>query len=183
MIIRRAEQTVLNFPWNGENTKYTLDHHIVSHRATYTDMVHASDNMQYQPPNDHTIVKRLLNSIVSTEIKVISAIKTILTDDKKRDIFEDADDFLLIAVAVSVPEYNMNHTISGVANLVNDNNAGFKIGDVGKTGVELRYYSRDVFKNLPQKQHNELASWNRRNQIKGKEKVKAEEQEKAPSKP
>ena len=47
MIIKRAEQTVLNFPWNGKNSKYTLDRHIVSHRAAHNDMVRASESTPY----------------------------------------------------------------------------------------------------------------------------------------
>ena len=162
MLIKRAEQTVLNFPWNGKNNKYTLDRHIVSHRAAHNDMVRASENTPYQPPNDHTRVQRLLNSIVSTDIKVISAVTTILADTTKRDDFENAADFLLLAALIPVSESNLNHTISAVTDLADDSNSGFEIGDVGKTGVELRYYSRETFRNLPQEQRDELAAWNRK---------------------
>ena len=85
---------------------------------------------------------------------------------EKRDSFEDAADFLLIAAPVSIPEYNMNHTVSAVVDLVDDgNNFVFEIGDVGKTGVELRYYSRENFKKLPQDQRDELASWNLKRKV------------------
>ena len=157
MIIKRAEQTVLNFPWNGKNSKYTLDRHIVSHRAAHNDMVRASENLPYQPPNGHTRVQRLLNSIVSTDIKVVSAVTTILADTAKRDDFESAADFLLLAAPVQVQELNPNHTVSGVNE---EEGSGFEIGDIGKTGVELRYYKRDAFKALSQEQRNELAAWN-----------------------
>jgi len=162
MIIKRAEQTVLNFPWNGKNNKYTLDRHIVSHRAAHNDMVRAGENTPYQPPNGHTRVQRLLNSIVSTDIKVVSAVTTILADTTKRDDFEEAADFLLLAAPVSVSEFNLNHTVSGVTGLNEESGSGFEIGDVGKTGVELRYYSREAFRNLPQEQRDELAAWNRK---------------------
>ena len=40
-VIRKEEQTVLNFLWNGKNTKYTLGCHIIVHRAAHNNMVHA----------------------------------------------------------------------------------------------------------------------------------------------
>lgn len=157
MLIKAAEQTVLNFPWNGKNSKYTLDRHIVSHRAAHNDMVRASESTPYQPPNGHTRVQRLLNSIVSTDIKVVSAVTTILADTAKRDDFEAAADFLLLAAPVPVQILNLNHTVSGVSE---QQGSGFEIGEMGKTGVELRYYARDAFKALPQEQRDELAAWN-----------------------
>ena len=122
-------------------------------------MVRASENTPYQPTNDHIRVQRLLNSIVSTDIKVISAVTTILADTTKRDDFENAADFLLLAAPIPVSESNLNHTISAVTDLADDSNSGFEIGDVGKTGVELRYYSRETFRNLPQEQRDEFAAW------------------------
>ena len=55
----------------------------------------------------------------------------------------------------------MNHTISGVTDTTDDDgNSGFKIVNVRKTGVKRPYYSRDIFKKLPQEQRDELAVWN-----------------------
>ena len=102
-------------------------------------------------------MQRLLNSIVSTDIKVVSAVTTILADTAKRDDFESAADFLLLAAPVQVQELNPNHTVSGVNE---EEGSGFEIGDIGKTGVELRYYKRDAFKALSQEQRDELAAWN-----------------------
>ena len=172
MLIKRAEQTVLNFNWNGKNNKYTLDRHIVSHRAAHNDMVRASESTPYQPPNDHTRVQRLLNSIVSTDIKVVSAVTTILADRAKRDDFEEAADFLLLAAPVPLLEFNLNHTVSGVTDLTNDDSSsGFEINEVGTTGVELRYYTREAFRNLPQEQRDELAAWNEKRKSSQKRKA------------
>ena len=62
---------------------------------------------------------------MSTHIKVISAVTTILADTTKRDDFENAADFLLLAVHFPVSEFNLNHTISGVTDLTDDGNPGF----------------------------------------------------------
>ena len=162
MLIKKAEQTVLNFPWNGKNNKYTLERHIVSHRAAHNDMVRASESTPYQPPNNHTRVQRLLNSIVSTDIKVVSAVTTILVDSGKRDDFEEAADFLLLAAPIPVQEMNLNHTVSGVSE---GNNSGFEIQEVGSSGVELRYYDRAAFLALPRDQKEELKAWNAKRKL------------------
>ena len=159
-VIRKAEQTVLNFPWNGKNVKYTLDRHIVAHRAAQNDMVRASEHMTYVPPNEHARVQRLLNSIVSTDVKVISAVTTILADTAKRNDFEEAADFLLLAAPVSVTDENMSHNISAV---IEDDRTGFEISPMGKTGIAMRYYPYQEYKALSDEQRQELSEWSRDN--------------------
>ena len=77
MLITRVEQTVLKFSCR----------HIVSHCAAHNDMFCTSENTPYQPHNGHKRVVRLLNNIVSTIIKFVSAAITILTDAAKREYF------------------------------------------------------------------------------------------------
>ena len=114
MIIKRAEQMVLNIHWNGKNNKYTFDRHIVSHRAAHNDIFRESESTEYEPSNGHTQVQMLLNSIVSSDIKVVSVVTTILVDTTKRNNFADAADVLMIAAHVPISEFSFNHTISGV---------------------------------------------------------------------
>ena len=92
-----AESKVLTFKWNGKNSRYTLARHISSHRSAQNDMVRAEDHIGYQPPNEYTRVQRLIKSIESTDIRIVSALTTILGDTVKRGNFEQAADFLLLA--------------------------------------------------------------------------------------
>ena len=174
-VIRKAEQTVLNFPWNGKNVKYSLDRHIVAHRAAHNDMMRASDYMTYVPPNEHARVQRLLNSIVSTDIKVISAVTTILADTAKRNDFEEAADFLLLAAPVSVTDENMSHNISAVNE---ENKTGFEISPMGKTGIAMRYYPYPEYKALSDEQRQELSEWSKNNGRRHPNKKRKREQSK-----
>ena len=71
--------------------------HISSHRSSQNDMVRAEDYIGYQLPNKYNRVQRLLKSIESTDIRIVSAITTILGDTVKRENFKQAEDFLLLA--------------------------------------------------------------------------------------
>ena len=60
-------------------------------------MVRAEDHVGYQPPNEFTQVQRLIKKIESTDIRIVSALTTILGATVKRGKFEQAADFLLLA--------------------------------------------------------------------------------------
>ena len=158
-VIKKAEQMVLNFPWNGTNNRYTLDRHINSHRSAHNNMVRAGEYTNYESPNDHTRVQRLLNSIISTDVKVVSAITVIRSDTTMKGSFEGAADFLLIAAPVPIKDDEMSHNISGVGQDSSNESNGFQRRDIGKTGCELRYYKAKEFYSLPQEQQEELKAW------------------------
>jgi len=102
-VIRQAKQAVLNTPWDGNNTRYLIDLHVDIHRSSFNEMTRAEDFIAHEPPNDHTRVQHLLNSIQMSDLRVISATTIILADNTKRNNFEDAADFLLLATP---PVYN-----------------------------------------------------------------------------
>ena len=97
-------------------------------------------------PNEYTRVQCLIKSIDSTDIRIFSAIKTILGDTVKRGNFEQAADFLLIAAPMRKNDTSDNeHRISAVNYEGSDDNKqasgykGFERVDKGSSGVELRY--------------------------------------------
>ena len=87
-VIRMAEEAVLNTHWNGKNVRYPLDMHIESHRSSFNEMTRAGDSIPYEPPNDHTRVQRLLNSIQSSDLRVVYATIPILVDNVKGTILK-----------------------------------------------------------------------------------------------
>ena len=88
----------LQMEW--KNSRYTLAHHIYSHISALNDMVRAKYHIGCQHPNEYTRVQRLLKSIKSTDIRIVSDITTILGDTIKRGNFEHAALFLLLAAPV-----------------------------------------------------------------------------------
>ena len=82
-VIKRSEQTVLDFSWNDKNQNVMPDRHIDAHRSADNDMIRVSNHIQYEPPNNHNRVQRLINIIQSSDIRVVSAVTTILNDNIK----------------------------------------------------------------------------------------------------
>ena len=111
-------------------------------------MVRAEDHIGYQPPNKYTQVQRLIKSIEPTDIKIFSAITTILGDTVKKGNFEEAEEFLLLASPMRKMDTSDNeHRISAVNDEgYDDNNKAnnykvFKRVDKGSSRVELRYHA------------------------------------------
>ena len=152
-IVSKAENTVLNTKWNGRNSRFTLARHIAAHRNAQNEMMQCQDAIGYQAPNEHTRVGRLLHSIISSDLRVVSAKTTILADSVKRKNFEDAADFLLLAAPVTRGDDNRgtDHNISAL-----EEYDGFNEVEVGKTGVEFRYYKGKEFAQLSDEQREEL---------------------------
>ena len=129
-------------------------------------MLRAEDHIGYQPPNEYTRVQRLIKSIESTDIRIVSVITTILGDTVKRGNFEQAAKFLLLAAPMCKNDKSDNeHFISAVNYEGSDDNKqasgykGFKRVDKGSSGVELRYHSFKEYKKLPEDQREELRLW------------------------
>ena len=105
-------------------------------------MVRSEDNIGYHPPNEYNRVQRLLKSIESTDIRIVSAITTILGDTVRRGNFKQAADSLLLAAPIRKNDTSDNeHHISAVNDKGSDNNKqasgykGFQKGDKGSSGV------------------------------------------------
>ena len=129
-------------------------------------MVRAEAHIGYQPPNKYTRVQRLIKSIKSTDIRIVSAIATILGDTVKRGNFGQAVDFLILAATMRKNDTSDNeHHISAVNDEGYDDDKqsssykGFKRVDKGSSGVELRYHSFNEYEKLPEDQREDLPIW------------------------
>ena len=158
-IVLEAESKVLTFKWNVKNIHYTLARHISSHRSAHNEMVRAEDHIGYHPPNEYTRVQRLIKSIESTDIRIVSAISTILVDTVTRGNIEQAADFLLLAAQMRKNDTSdSEHRISAVMDEGSDDikqsnsYKGLKRVDKGSSGVELRYHVFKEYKKLPEDQ-------------------------------
>lgn len=103
-IIEKAEDIQTQRIWNGRNHRFSLKNHCNQHRDSSNDMVRASEHIQYETPNEHTRVSRLLNSIQADHIaSVTSAKTTIEADAARRNDFELATDFLCLLAPKTKP--------------------------------------------------------------------------------
>ena len=162
-IVSESESKVLTFKLNGKNNRYKLARHISLYRSAHNDMARVEDHIGYQTPNEYTRFQRLLKSIESTDIRIVSAIMTILGDTVKRGNFEQVADVLVLSAPIRKNDSSDNeHRISAVNDEGSDDNKqfigykGFNKVDKGSYRVELRYNSFKEYKKLLEDQREEL---------------------------
>ena len=156
-VIEEAETYVLRREWNGKNYRFTLKNHITKHREAHNELTRASQFVDYEIPNEHTRVSRLLKSLTTKDPAIISAITHIQGDQNQRNDFEAAADFLLLTAPSSNVQSN-SHRVSAVRK-----GGKFKSKGTGDTGVEFRYYTGKEYKSLSKAQKKELSEWRERN--------------------
>ena len=162
-VVEEAESMVTTRIFNGKNARYPLKSHIVKHREAHNDFERAAQFTQFAPPSEHTRVRRLLASIQSNEAAIVSAKTTILADITKRDDFELASDFLLLAAPSKKINNGQQHRISQVKRGRGGGGRYSGSGDKGKTGVEDRYYKREELNRLTDAQKTELQEMRQKN--------------------
>ena len=156
-IIEEAEMYVLHREWNGRNYRFTLKNHITKYREAHNELVRASQFVDYEVPNEHTRVSRLLKSLTTEGPSIISAMTHIQGDTNQRNDFESAADFLLLT-APSTNSQGTNHRISA------ERRGGkFKSKGTGETSVKFRYYTGNEYKSLTKAQKRELSEWRESN--------------------
>ena len=151
-IIEEAETYVMKREWNGKNYRFTLRNHINKHREAHNEMMRASQFVEYELPNEHTRVGRLIKSIVNRDPSIVSAVTHIQGNTEQRNDFELAADFLLLT-APKLKENPQNHRISAIKAQKNQKHG------LGKSGVEFRYHSRQEYHKLNKAQKKELSEW------------------------
>ena len=112
-------------------------------------MTRASQHVDYELPNEHTRVGRLIKSITSKDPAIVSAITHIQGSTEQRNDFETAAEFLLLTAPSSSNASNV-HRISAVNKASNGGKKG------PQTGVELRYYTKKEYSRLSTAEKKEL---------------------------
>ena len=140
--------------WNGKNTRYPIKIHIARHREAYNDLERASHHIMYVPPNETSRVRYLLNSIQTNDPMTCSEKTTIQANATNKNNFEEAADFIIITAPKDTVQ-KRPHNISGLGSKRNQSYKKGKIRTVPTTGVELRFYKKDEWRNLSQEQKDE----------------------------
>ena len=108
-----AETIVSTHKYFGTNPHYTLATHIAKHRAAHDRMRRASNSVNFALPTETTRVLRLLQSLETSDIAILSAKTAILGDPVKKSDFELTADFLLTVAPSSTPS-KKSHRISSI---------------------------------------------------------------------
>ena len=152
-VVEEAESYMMKREWTGKNYRFSLRQHISKHREAFNEMVRASQFIPYEVPNEHTRVGRLIKSIQSKDPSIVSALTHIQGSIAQRDDFELAADFLLLTAPKHKELAEGMHRVSSIKSS-NPPKQG-----MGKTGIELRYYSKEEYKRLTKAQKKELMNW------------------------
>ena len=178
--IKSAEKLMATQVWNGRNSRYPLRIHIARHREAYNDLIRASQQITYAPPNEASRVRSLLSSIQSTDPTICSGKTTIQADATKKGDFEEAANFLLTICPAPKPQSQGNHRIAAVKTRTKKG----KIRTGPKTGVEVRFYRKDEWHKLSRDEQREVRDIRQQELKERDNKRKADEVDKddAPSK-
>lgn len=179
-LVELAELVLNTRIWNGKNSRYPLKVHIARHREAYNDLVRASDQITYAPPNETSRVRYLLNSIQCSDATILSAKTAIKADNTKKSSFENAADFLLIT-APPPKNNNRPHQISSVrrgkTNKRNGKRQGTGKVQVGpETGVEVRFYTKSEWTKLSQEERDECIKIRKSDTRKRKQNTEGEDE-------
>ena len=161
-IVANAERVMFTQKFDDSNNRYTLFRHIANHRDAYNDMVSANDaeTYEYQVPNEHTRVQRFLHSLTTTDQRIVSGKSFIIGNHTLLNNFAAATEYLLqVAPPIKTPKQIDTHKIAGVL----QKGKGFHKEKLGKTGVELRYYTRREYNKLKPAQKKEVTQWRKQN--------------------
>lgn len=151
--VEAAEQVLSSRVWNGKNSRYPLKVHIARHREAYNDLVRASHQITYVPPNETSRVCYLLTSIQTSNPTLCSAKTTIQADPTKKDDFETASDFIMTVAPAPRPQQGRNQRIAA---LKTSQNRRGKVKTGPKTGVEVRFYRRHEWSKLSREEQDEV---------------------------
>ena len=153
-VVEEAEAYMMRREWTGKNYWFSLKQHISKHHESFNEMVCASQFIAYEVPNDHTRVGRLIKSIQSKDPAIISALTHIQGNAAQRDDFELAADFLLLTAPKHKELTEGSQRISAVKSSSNNHKK-----NVGKTSIELQYYTKEEYRKVTKAQKTELQEW------------------------
>ena len=159
--------------WKGQSN-FSLEKFVAQDRNSFVSMQQCSAYFSFQLPNETTRVTYLLDAIQCSDPALQAAMALVQNDTSpsgKMNSFEDTASFLLpndpVARKRNSSVGRNTPDISSVTGEVEVSAADLSRPGVGKTGVELRYYSKKEYHKLSDKQKDELRDW--RNESKSKD--------------
>jgi hypothetical protein len=138
-----------NTKWNGKS--YSLEVFTGYHRSAYIQLQEAADHVNFQLPTEHSRVGYLINNIENPDPDLRAAIAQIrINTNGMRDNFDLAVESLL-----PVDPYVKNDKGKKKGAQI----SALKGQQDSKTGVDLRWHTKDEYKTLTKAQRIELSEW------------------------
>ena len=153
--IKMSDDFIKGRKWNGQTT-LTLESHIDGHRNAYVNLTEASHHIAYQLPNDRTRVTQFLDSIACQDPELLAAIAAVKKDDPgMRDSFEQTVTFISPSDPVARKKQASKRPAAEISSTFTDG----ALKQLGRSGVELRWYKRKEYVELTEPQKEELKGW------------------------
>ena len=153
-LVEDSDKKLNRYEWNGKSQRFTLTKHINIHRMAHNDILRASEHIRVSIPPEEQRVTRLLNSLKSTDPRIISVKTQVYADPNGLGVdFEQVAD-LLMRSAPQEDKTTLHHRISAIKG-----KEVSRLSSRGKSGVEFRYYKRAEYNRLTKEQKAELYEW------------------------
>lgn len=149
-IVKARNNLLQNIKWNGRS--YPLEQHVSNHRTALDDLRECSAHIGNAVPNTPQRVEYILESITSQDSSLQAAMGNIRADTNGlRSDFEGACSHI-----IEVDPYNRSTKPSKDRN---PKVSGTSLGGRGNSGVDLRWHTRQEFRDLSSDQKDELTEW------------------------
>ena len=144
---------LMNTKWNGRT--YSLDKFTGLHRSAFVMLEEAALHVNFQVPSQHSRVGYLLDNITNSDPDLRAALASIrVNTDGMRDDFERAVAFIL-----PVCPYTKNKSNQRRNRQAELSDVRLKGKSDSKTGVDLRWHTREEYSKLTKEQKAELYQW------------------------
>jgi hypothetical protein len=164
--IKKQEKLLHTRVWKGQSNM-SLEQFVSQHRNAFVSMQQCASHVEYQLPNEHSRVGFLLEALQCADPGLQAAMASVRTDngpDGMRNNFESAVAHLLPydpvakkrAQGTKRDQTLISDTTAGVADVAD---AAAKKPSIGKTGVHLRFHTKEEYAKLTPAQKSELYEW------------------------
>ena len=144
---------LMNTKWNGRT--YSLDKFTGLHRSAFVMLEEAALHVNFQVPSQHSRVGYLLDNITNNDPDLRAALASIrVNTNGMRDNFERAVAFMLPVCPYTKHKTNQRRTRHASISDVR-----LKGKSDSKTGVDLRWHTKEEYSKLTKEQRAELYQW------------------------
>ena len=179
--IKFQDDLLHNRKWKGQS-HFSLDKFIAQHRNAFVSMSQCADHVNFQLPNELSRVTYLLDAIENNDAPLQAAMALCRNDngpDGKMNDFEATASFLLPHDPVAKKRPTNSRAPANVSSTTTLPPSGMKTG-TGKSGVELRFHTREEYTTLNAEQRDELRQ--HRNELERNGKGRQLSKKRAPAK-
>ena len=156
-IVKARNNLLQNIKWNGRN--YPLEQHVSNHRTAIDDLIECSTHIGNAVPHLAQRVEFLLESINSQESSLQAAMGNVRADtNNMRGNFE-----LAAAHLIEVDPYRRSFKSTSNKS-IDANVSSVSFAGRGQSGVDLRWHTRQEFRELSSDKKDELTAWQRSNE-------------------